>query len=96
MEEHGTRASTVASVVARKFAHWAADEQLKRVTAWLYGNNLGGVVNRLEDAMRPKTLVEQGAADSFTARGAIQDWFATIPTYGISGRSSSCGSQPSR
>jgi hypothetical protein len=60
MEEHGTRASTVASVVAHKVACWAADEQLKRVTAWLYGDNLGGVVNRLEDAMRPRSLVEQG------------------------------------
>lgn len=60
MEEHGTRASTVASVVAHKVAHWAADEQLKRVAAWLYSHNLRGVVHRLEDAMRPKSLVEQG------------------------------------
>ena len=60
MEEHGTRASAVASAVAHKVAHWAADEQLKRVTAWLYGKNLGGAVNQLEDAMRPKSLVEQG------------------------------------
>lgn len=60
MEKHGARASTVASVVAHKVAHWAADEQLKRVTAWLYGKNLGGVVNQLEDAMRPKSLVERG------------------------------------
>jgi hypothetical protein len=60
MEEHGARTSTVASVVAHKVARWAADEQLKRVTDWLYGKNLGGVVNLLEDAMRPKSLVEQG------------------------------------
>ena len=60
MEEHGTRASTVASVVAHKVAHWAADEQLRRVTVWLYDMGLGGAVPRLEDAMRPKSLVERG------------------------------------
>jgi hypothetical protein len=60
MEEHSTRASTVASVVAYKVACWAADEQLKRVTTWLYGHNFGSVVNPLENAMRPKSLVEQG------------------------------------
>ena len=60
MEEHGTKTSTVATVIAHKVARWVADQQLKKVIDWLYGNNLGGVVNLLEDAMRPKTLVEQG------------------------------------
>jgi hypothetical protein len=73
MEEHGARTSTVASVVAHKVARWAADEQLKRVTDWLYGKNFGAVVNPLEDAMRPKppTLTEQGLEILSPSRGAV-------------------------
>jgi hypothetical protein len=78
MEEYGIKAGTVTSVVAHKVARWAADEQLKRVSAWLYGNNLGGIVNRLEDAMRPKSLVEQGLEILSPSEGPI---IAGTPEY---------------
>jgi hypothetical protein len=65
MEQHGSKAGTVAGVMVNKAAQWGADQELEACCEWLSGSGYAGTGLTLRTARRPKppSLAEQGLAE---------------------------------